>query len=162
MKKRFMAFLLVVVMIEIRINKENYYMIEANPRFWGPSQLFVDFHMTRLFCAWLFLGSVVELDRQGNGLYDRVVDENVERGASRIRCVEAESVAGFHLGGFERLLLEVHDGSVVDSRLTLVAGRSRTGGARKLQSRSRRVDGSGCLCFDVNIEIKETKFDEVN
>ena len=31
-----------MVMIEIRINKENYYMIEANPRFWGPSQLFVD------------------------------------------------------------------------------------------------------------------------
>lgn len=31
-----------MVMVEIRINKEKYYMIEANPRFWGPSQLFVD------------------------------------------------------------------------------------------------------------------------
>ena len=30
------------IMIEIRWEKNNYYMIEANPRFWGPSQLFVD------------------------------------------------------------------------------------------------------------------------
>lgn len=30
------------VMIELRITADNDYMIEANPRFWGPSQLFVD------------------------------------------------------------------------------------------------------------------------
>lgn len=30
------------VMIEIRKKGNKYYMIEANPRFWGPSQLFVD------------------------------------------------------------------------------------------------------------------------
>lgn len=30
------------VMVEVRRNDKNYYMIEANPRFWGPSQLFVD------------------------------------------------------------------------------------------------------------------------
>lgn len=30
------------VMVEIRLCGEKFYMIEANPRFWGPSQLFVD------------------------------------------------------------------------------------------------------------------------
>lgn len=30
------------IMIELRKNKGKYYMIEANPRFWGPSQLFCD------------------------------------------------------------------------------------------------------------------------
>ena len=32
------------VMVEIRKNGDKSYMIEANPRFWGPSQLFVDAH----------------------------------------------------------------------------------------------------------------------
>lgn len=31
-----------LIMIELRKQKQEYYMIEANPRFWGPSQLFVD------------------------------------------------------------------------------------------------------------------------
>lgn len=31
-----------LVMIELRYFNDNYYMIEANPRLWGPSQLFVD------------------------------------------------------------------------------------------------------------------------
>jgi carbamoylphosphate synthase large subunit len=31
-----------LVMVEVRKRNETYYMIEANPRFWGPSQLFVD------------------------------------------------------------------------------------------------------------------------
>lgn len=30
------------VMVELRVDGEKPYMIEANPRFWGPSQLFVD------------------------------------------------------------------------------------------------------------------------
>ncbi len=31
-----------LVMVELRKDKECYYVIEANPRLWGPSQLFVD------------------------------------------------------------------------------------------------------------------------
>lgn len=31
-----------IIMIEVRESNGCYYMIEANPRFWGPSQLFVD------------------------------------------------------------------------------------------------------------------------
>ena len=31
-----------LIMIEVKKTNENYIMIEANPRFWGPSQLFVD------------------------------------------------------------------------------------------------------------------------
>jgi predicted ATP-grasp superfamily ATP-dependent carboligase len=31
-----------LVMIELKLENDMYYMIEANPRFWGPSQLFVD------------------------------------------------------------------------------------------------------------------------
>lgn len=30
------------VMVELRKSENNFYMIEANPRFWGPSQLFCD------------------------------------------------------------------------------------------------------------------------
>ncbi|MBK2093359.1 hypothetical protein IB683_05470 [Francisella philomiragia] len=31
-----------LVMVELKVANDNIYMIEANPRFWGPSQLFVD------------------------------------------------------------------------------------------------------------------------
>jgi len=31
-----------LIMIEIKRNEEDCFMIEANPRFWGPSQLFID------------------------------------------------------------------------------------------------------------------------
>lgn len=31
-----------LVMVELKVNNNKNYMIEANPRFWGPSQLFVD------------------------------------------------------------------------------------------------------------------------
>lgn len=30
------------LMVEVKLFKQNFYMIEANPRIWGPSQLFVD------------------------------------------------------------------------------------------------------------------------
>lgn len=31
-----------LIMIEVKEYKDSFYMIEANPRFWGPSQLFID------------------------------------------------------------------------------------------------------------------------
>ena len=31
-----------LVMVEVKLDQGEYFMIEANPRFWGPSQLFVD------------------------------------------------------------------------------------------------------------------------
>ena len=31
-----------LVMVEVKQMNDKFYMIEANPRFWGPSQLFVD------------------------------------------------------------------------------------------------------------------------
>ena len=31
-----------MVMVEVKLYRGEYYLIEANPRFWGPSQLFVD------------------------------------------------------------------------------------------------------------------------
>lgn len=42
-----------LIMIEIRNCAGQYYMIEANPRFWGPSQLFVDANVN-FFEAMLF------------------------------------------------------------------------------------------------------------
>jgi predicted ATP-grasp superfamily ATP-dependent carboligase len=41
-----------LVMVELKVNDDKCYMIEANPRFWGPSQLFVDAGMN-LFEAFL-------------------------------------------------------------------------------------------------------------
>jgi predicted ATP-grasp superfamily ATP-dependent carboligase len=42
-----------LIMIEIKEENGQYYMIEANPRFWGPSQLFVDSGVN-LFECFLF------------------------------------------------------------------------------------------------------------
>ena len=42
-----------LVMIEVRQDGDDFYMIEANPRFWGPSQLFVDAMQPSLFDAFL-------------------------------------------------------------------------------------------------------------
>jgi predicted ATP-grasp superfamily ATP-dependent carboligase len=42
-----------LIMIEVRQNNHNSCMIEANPRFWGPSQLFVDAMPINLFDAFL-------------------------------------------------------------------------------------------------------------
>lgn len=42
-----------LIMIEVRHHENDYYMIEANPRFWGPSQLFVDAMEHDLFDAFL-------------------------------------------------------------------------------------------------------------
>jgi predicted ATP-grasp superfamily ATP-dependent carboligase len=35
-----------LVMVEVKYSKDDYYMIEANPRLWGPSQLILDSNMT--------------------------------------------------------------------------------------------------------------------
>lgn len=42
-----------LVMIEVKLYNGNYYMIEANPRLWGPSQLILDAQMTLFddFCS---------------------------------------------------------------------------------------------------------------
>lgn len=42
-----------LVMVEVRQHGDDCYMIEANPRFWGPSQLFVDAMEEDLFDAFL-------------------------------------------------------------------------------------------------------------
>ncbi len=47
-------------MIEVRQQGDQYYMIEANPRFWGPSQLFVDAGVN-FFDALLYDQGVVEI-----------------------------------------------------------------------------------------------------
>jgi len=47
------------VMIELRRMNSEYFMIEANPRFWGPSQLFVDAGVD-LFSAFLYDYGVLE------------------------------------------------------------------------------------------------------
>lgn len=50
-----------LVMIELKVNQNHEIMIEANPRFWGPSQLFVDANYNFfefLLCDYGFLDSV--------------------------------------------------------------------------------------------------------
>ena len=60
-----------LVMIEIRQRNGKNYMIEANPRFWGPSQLFVD-SGCNLFEAWLydngFIRTPPEFKSNGNDI----------------------------------------------------------------------------------------------
>lgn len=39
-----------LVMVEVKLFKGNFYMIEANPRLWGPSQLIIDAQMNLFDC----------------------------------------------------------------------------------------------------------------
>ncbi|RTR05356.1 hypothetical protein [Halomonas nitroreducens] len=52
-----------LVMVEVRRKDNAYYMIEANPRFWGPSQLFVDAGVN-LFESLLYDNDVISAMRQ--------------------------------------------------------------------------------------------------
>jgi predicted ATP-grasp superfamily ATP-dependent carboligase len=58
-----------LVMVEIKQRDSQNFMIEANPRFWGPSQLFVDAGIN-LFGVWLYdigiLGSMPPLEKNNN------------------------------------------------------------------------------------------------
>ena len=54
-----------LVMVEVKFFHNSYYMIEANPRFWGPSQLFVDAGVN-CFEAFLYDNGVIE-DRPKTG-----------------------------------------------------------------------------------------------
>lgn len=58
-----------LVMVEIRDYKGKFYMIEANPRFWGPSQLILDAGM-----------DLFELFAVDNGLLDDLVPSNYKPG----------------------------------------------------------------------------------
>lgn len=49
-----------LVMVEIKKQDSLHYMIEANPRFWGPSQLFVDAGVN-LFESFLFDNDIISL-----------------------------------------------------------------------------------------------------
>lgn len=58
-----------LVMVEVKFSQGEYFMIEANPRLWGPSQLFVD-NGVPLFehlIADLHLGVELDLDPLGDG-----------------------------------------------------------------------------------------------
>lgn len=48
-----------LVMVEVRRQQDRNYMIEANPRFWGPSQLFVDAGVN-FFSAFLFDNGLID------------------------------------------------------------------------------------------------------
>ena len=47
-----------LIMIEFKVNAKGWYMIEANPRFWGPSQLFVDANVN-LFHSFLYDNKII-------------------------------------------------------------------------------------------------------
>ncbi|MCD7825894.1 MAG: hypothetical protein LUH14_08040 [Clostridiaceae bacterium] len=52
-----------LVMVEVRKRQEDFYMIEANPRFWGPSQLFVSAGVN-LFEAFLKDYDMIEKEKE--------------------------------------------------------------------------------------------------
>ena len=58
-----------LVMVELKVDENKNYMIEANPRFWGPSQLFVDAKIN-LFEALLFDYGFLEKCPQFEGVKD--------------------------------------------------------------------------------------------
>lgn len=61
-----------LIMIELRQNSNGYYMIEANPRLWGPMQLLVDAHVTILEAFLMdngFINSIPEYKIDTKALY---------------------------------------------------------------------------------------------
>jgi len=73
-----------LVMIELKLMNDKFYMIEANPRFWGPSQLFVDAKIN-LFDNFLvdfnLIKSVIlEVQKQQSTYYywDDGISENID------------------------------------------------------------------------------------
>jgi len=71
------------VMIELKYNNNGFFMIEANPRFWGPSQLFVDANVN-LFESFLIDYDILKekkvVKNEKNAIYfwDDGVSENFE------------------------------------------------------------------------------------
>ena len=59
-----------LIMIELRKSKDRFYMIEANPRFWGPSQLFVDAGL-----------NFFEYFLQDNDINIAISDQNINKNA---------------------------------------------------------------------------------
>lgn len=59
-----------LIMIELRKSKDRFYMIEANPRFWGPSQLFVDAGL-----------NFFEYFLQDNNINITISDQNINKNA---------------------------------------------------------------------------------
>lgn len=51
-----------LIMVELKKCKNEFYMIEANPRFWGPSQLIIDSSMD-LFDRFMFENNLIEKPR---------------------------------------------------------------------------------------------------
>ena len=51
-----------LIMIEIRLYNGKEFMIEANPRFWGPSQLFVDAHKNFFECLLYEYGYIEKIN----------------------------------------------------------------------------------------------------
>ncbi|MEC9209210.1 MAG: hypothetical protein VX762_02160 [Bacteroidota bacterium] len=69
------------VMIELKYNNKEFVMIEANPRFWGPSQLFVDANMNlfeSFLCDFEILKErkIVHNEKQVLYFWDDGVSEN--------------------------------------------------------------------------------------
>lgn len=61
-----------LVMVEVRLVNGKYYMIEANPRFWGPSQLFCD--MDYNFFEFMlkdygFIGQICDVPKNEDAVY---------------------------------------------------------------------------------------------
>lgn len=92
-----------LVMIEVKQKNQNNYMIEANPRFWGPSQLFVD---------------------AGINLFDGFLhDYGFIKDFPQIRCTK-KLTKYFWFGGINEILkmrqnLLFHKGSLINLMLDL-------------------------------------------
>jgi predicted ATP-grasp superfamily ATP-dependent carboligase len=89
-----------LVMVEAKEDSGKYFMIEANPRFWGPSQLFVDanFNLFEAFlhdhgmlesqpevneldhAKYLWYGGIIEAISQGGKLADHSIKPGVFAG----------------------------------------------------------------------------------
>jgi len=53
-----------LIMVEVKVFNEKFYMIEANPRLWGPSQLILDAQMDLFDCFAYDNGLITELTNQ--------------------------------------------------------------------------------------------------
>jgi len=74
-----------LVMVELKLTDNKFFMIEANPRFWGPSQLFIDANINFFNCLLEDYGVLnkndvdnLKIDRDIMYFWDDGISENID------------------------------------------------------------------------------------
>ncbi len=96
-----------MIMIELRCQNKQYFMIEANPRLWGPSQLFVDANIPIFTYFFADLGFEVKPKTKeitsANYFWHGGLVENQKRGKQLINHISNLKVSDFDVNNWSKV-----------------------------------------------------------